>query len=123
MNIGIDIVEHSRILQAVSRSGAGFVARVLIDEERQELGDVSENIHRFSGIWAAKEAAVKALGSGFRDGISFHDIQIQHSQDGAPCYFFSGAFKRRFLQSGYRHSALSISHCQSHAVAVAVFTR
>lgn len=123
MNIGVDIVEHSRILQAVSRSGAGFIARVLSDEEQQRLGDVHENIHRFSGVWAAKEAAVKALGSGFRDGISFYDIQIQHNEDGAPAYHFSGAFKIRYLQCGYTRSALSISHCQSHAVAVAVFTR
>ena len=76
MHIGIDIVEIERIRTASRRSGEGFLNRVYTAPERDYIGDAEANAERAAGIWAAKEAAVKALGTGFRDGIQFHVLRI-----------------------------------------------
>ncbi|WP_114191683.1 holo-ACP synthase [Edaphovirga cremea] len=120
MQIGIDIIEVERVRTALTRSGERLTERVLTPAEQEYVGDVLDNSMRFAGIWAAKEAAVKALGTGFRQGITFHDIQIDHDSLGMPYYCFSGEFQKLIKLRNLDKSSLSISHTQSHAVAVAV---
>lgn len=123
MLIGVDIVENERILLAVKRSGDSFVQRVLNQAERSYVGHIEENIARFAGIWAAKESAVKALGTGFRHGITFHDINIDHDEWGMPFYRFSGVFLTFIQERKLIHSTLSISHCRSHAIAATLLSQ
>lgn len=120
--LGIDIVDIPRIATAIERSGERFINRLLTDVEQRHLAPVEQNIERVAGFWAAKEAAVKALGTGFRQGISFHDIEIAHDELGAPHYVFSGAFLRIMTERQLVQSALSISHCSTHAIAAAAFS-
>lgn len=120
MHLGIDIVEIERIRTATTRSGEGFMQRVYTPLERQYIGDPKDNAERAAGIWAAKEAAVKALGTGFRDGILFHDMEIQHEEMGRPYFVFAGRFRDFMQQSGLSAASLSISHCGTHAVAAVV---
>jgi holo-[acyl-carrier protein] synthase len=119
MNLGVDIIEIARVNTALTRSGNGLAQRLLTPAEQQALGDLAENVERVAGFWAAKEAAVKALGTGFRLGILFHDIEIRHDDLGCPYYFFSGEFARLMQEKKLTHATLSISHCQSHAIAAA----
>jgi len=119
MKLGVDIIEIDRIRRALEKSGEAFSERVLTLAERAALNPVQENTARFAGIWAAKEAAVKALGSGFRHGIAFHDIEIRHDESGCPFYHFSGAFSRLATEQNIQSATLSISHCAAYAVAVA----
>ncbi|HKT95891.1 MAG TPA: holo-ACP synthase [Paraburkholderia sp.] len=119
MRIGIDIIETGRIAQAIERSGDAFVERLISPQEM--LGhDQPANVERIAGIWAAKEAAVKALGTGFRNGITFHDIKILHDTLGKPYFEFSGEFDRIMQLENLKTSTLTISHCGTHAVAAAV---
>ncbi|MGL4318397.1 MAG: holo-ACP synthase [Pseudomonas sp.] len=120
MHIGIDIVDIERIRTASQRSGEGFMTRVYTAQERDYIGDAEANAERAAGIWAAKEAAVKALGTGFRDGILFHDLQIEHEETGRPYLVFAGRFLDVMQQSGLTAASLSISHCATHAVAAVV---
>lgn len=120
MHVGIDIVEVERIRTAIKRSGAGFIARVYTARETEYIGNFEDNVERAAGIWAAKEAAVKALGSGFRDGILFQDMQVEHEQQGRPCLVFSGRFLVVMQESGLSSASLSISHCATHAVAAVI---
>ncbi|WP_127957609.1 holo-ACP synthase [Serratia microhaemolytica] len=122
MNLGVDIIEISRVNTALTRSGDKLMQLLLTPAEQQALGDLTENIERVAGYWAAKEAAVKALGTGFRLGILFHDIQIMHDDLGCPYYLFSGEFARIMQQKNLTSSTLSISHCQSHAIAAAALS-
>ncbi|WP_429617619.1 holo-ACP synthase [Serratia sp. 2723] len=115
----MDIIEIARVNTALIRSGNRLAQRLLTPTEQQALGDLSENVERLAGFWAAKEAAVKALGTGFRMGILFHDIEIRHDELGCPYYFFSGEFARLMQEKKLTHATLSISHCQSHAIAAA----
>lgn len=117
MLLGIDIVQTDRINQAIIRSGDGFLTRLLTPDERIYVGDAKENVERVAGIWAAKEAAVKALGLGFRQGILFHDIQINHDDYGAPYFYFTGKFLQIMSAKSLTTSTLSISHCKTHAIA------
>ncbi|KEY57364.1 holo-ACP synthase [Serratia sp. DD3] len=119
MNLGVDIIEIARVNTALTRSGNKLVQLLLTPAEQESLGNLTENIERMAGFWAAKEAAVKALGTGFRLGISFHDIQIMHDDLGCPYYLFSGEFSRIMQEKNLTSSTLSISHCQSHAIAAA----
>lgn len=120
MHVGIDIVEIERIRTATKRSGEGFMTRVYTAWELEYIGNPEENAERAAGIWAAKEAAVKALGTGFRDGVLFHDMEIQHEEMGRPYFVFAGRFRDLMQQSGLTAASLSISHCGTHAVAAVV---
>ncbi|WP_411752233.1 holo-ACP synthase [Serratia sp. (in: enterobacteria)] len=119
MNLGVDIIEIARVKTALTRSGNGLAQRLLTPAEQLALGDLAESVERLAGFWAAKEAAVKALGTGFRLGILFHDIEIRHDGLGCPYYFFRGEFARLMQEKNLTHATLSISHCQSHAIAAA----
>lgn len=119
MNLGVDIIEIARVNTALTRSGNRLVQRLLTPAEQEALGDLAENVERVAGFWAAKEAAVKALGTGFRLGILFHDIEIRHDDLGCPYYSFSGEFAKLMQEKKLTSSSLSISHCQSHAIAAA----
>ena len=120
MHVGIDIVEIERIRTAATRSGEGFMTRVYTPREIDYIGNVEEGAERAAGIWAAKEAAVKALGTGFRQGILFHDMEIEHEEMGRPYFVFGGRFLVVMQQSGLTAASLSISHCGTHAVAAVV---
>jgi holo-[acyl-carrier protein] synthase len=120
MHVGIDIVEIDRILTAAKRSGKGFMALVYTAKEIKYIGDPEENAGRAAGIWAAKEAAVKALGTGFQKGVVFHDLEIEYEEMGRPYIVFAGKFRELMQASGLSASSLSISHCATHAVAAVV---
>jgi len=122
MKLGVDIVEIHRIDKIVKRNNGKFLERILTEYERSTIGDISENCERLAGFWAAKEAAVKALGTGFRLGISFHDIEIRHDDLGCPYYSFYGEFLRIMQNKKFQNSVLSISHCKSHAIATAILS-
>ncbi len=122
MNLGVDIVAIDRLAGALTNSGDAFISRVLTTQERVYLEPVRDNTERFAGFWAAKEAAVKALGLGFRYGISFHDIEIVHDEYGCPRYHFSGEFLRLASEKKIQSATLSISHCSTYAVAVAALS-
>lgn len=117
MHVGIDIVEIERIRTAARRSGQGFMVRVYTADEIQHIGDPEKNAERAAGIWAAKEAAVKALGTGFQNGILFQDLEIKYEDMGRPYLVYSGKFRDLMQQSGLSAASLSISHCGTHAVA------
>lgn len=122
MYLGIDIVEIERIRTAICRAGGGFMARVFTPHEAEHIGDPHANAERAAGLWAAKEAAVKALGTGFSAGITFHDVQIAHEDSGRPYCILSGRFAEIARQRQLGAAAVSISHCRTHAVAAVVLT-
>ena len=120
MRIGTDIVEITRISRAIGHGDSGFLARVYTEQEIIKINMADPDYERASGFWAAKEAAVKALGYGFRDGIKFHDIEIIHDEYGCPHFNFTGRMKEMLDEKGLTQSSLSISHCRTHAIAAVV---
>lgn len=120
MRIGTDIVEVSRIQRAITNWQNDFLQRVFTPQENIKINREDPNYERASGFWAAKEAVVKALGCGYRDGITFKDIEINHDELGCPHLIFSGRVKELLIEKQMANASLSISHCQHYATAVVI---
>ena len=77
----------------------------------------------YAARFAAKEAALKALQTGWRGGISWHDVEISSLEGGAPILIFAGEVKRLMESSGATAAHLSMSHTSEHAIAQVVLER
>ncbi len=120
--IGVDIVEIHRIERAVNRFGMAFCRRILHEEE-YALMPSSKSYRLFSWLaarFAAKEACVKALGTGFRDGISFQSIAIYKDELGKPCLRFHDRAAEVYTEKKILSAHLSLSHEKTHALAYVV---
>lgn len=108
IGLGTDIIEIKRIERVMQRPA--FSKRIFTESERAWLQTKGKNLSQSAaGLFCAKEAVAKALGTGFSDGLCFCDIEISHTQQGMPVVVRPHG---RFL--------LSIAHCQTYAVATAI---
>jgi holo-[acyl-carrier protein] synthase len=115
--IGTDIVRVSRIQKSLDRYGERFARRILAG---QELDDFQRTLHpaRFlARRFAAKEAVVKAYGTGFTQGITFQDIVVSHDAAGKPLLVLSGRALELQQEMGIGEKFISISDEQEYAVA------
>jgi holo-[acyl-carrier protein] synthase len=117
--LGIDIVRVARIRAALERFGARFVTRVCSPAEAAYVRGRPETL---AGRWAAKEAVSKVLGLGVR-GIGWRDIEIERLPTGQPAVVLHGRAADRAAQLGMGRIALSISHEDEFAVAIAYGVR
>ena len=121
--IGADIVECLRIARMIERHGELFVSRVYTEAEIDYCSTRKAATQHYAGRWAAKEAVLKALGTGWRRGISWRDIEILNDRHGAPIVKLHGGAYDVAGSAGIRQIHLSISHCRSHAVAYVIAER
>ncbi len=113
--LGIDIIKVERIAAALKKHGDRFPRRVLTDNEQRYVRNRPTN---FAGRWAAKEAVSKVLGLGVR-GVGWTEIEILRMPTGAPVVKLYGRAARRAEQLGMGRIAVSISHEDDYAVAIA----
>ncbi|GIX05454.1 MAG: holo-[acyl-carrier-protein] synthase [Planctomycetaceae bacterium] len=118
--IGIDIVEVERIRQVIARHGEHFLERIYTADEICYCGEKRESAQHFAGRWAAKEAVMKVLGTGFVRGIGFRDIEVKVKPSGEPYVVLHEGVARFAQQRGITQVWISLSHCRSHAVALAI---
>lgn len=119
VGLGIDMADLERIRRAHARFGRRFLEKILAPGEFAALPE-NPRASLLAGRFAAKEAAAKALGTGFSGGISPCEIEVLPAPTGAPGLVFHGQARQRAEQLGMRAAHLSISHERSHAVAVVV---
>jgi holo-[acyl-carrier protein] synthase len=117
--LGIDIIRVGRIRGTLARFGARFSNRVLTPSERRYVRDRPET---FAGRWAAKEAVSKVLGLGVR-GIGWQEIEVERLPTGQPAVRLHGRAAARAEQLGMERIAVSISHEDEYAVAIAFGVR
>jgi len=123
VSIGIDIIEVARIREVLVRTPR-FGERVFTPAERaycDRRGAAAAQ--HYAGRFAAKEAALKALQTGWRGGISWQDIEIASRDSGAPYLILHGLVKDLFNSSGATAAHLSMSHTNEHAIAQVVLER
>lgn len=123
LGIGTDIVKVQRMSESLEKHGDRFAQRILSDSEFKEF---SENNHQSAFLakrFAAKEAAVKALGTGFRNGISMKHIRVDHDDLGKPILIFSDVAKEIFQAKQVLASHLSIADERDFAVAYVVLEK
>ena len=117
--IGTDLTDRRRIQRAYDRFGDRFVAKVLCDTEIkvfQSMGD-GKQVAYLAKQFAAKEAVVKALGTGFSQGITLHQIEITRRPTGAPAVNLEGRALARATELGISTWSISISDDGDYALA------
>jgi holo-[acyl-carrier protein] synthase len=120
IGIGTDITECLRIARMIERYGELFINRVYTPEEIKYCQNRRQATQHYTGRWAAKEAILKALGTGWRKGISWRDIEVRNEPGGKPVVAVRGGVKDVVEQLEVADIYVTISHCRTHATATAV---
>jgi holo-[acyl-carrier protein] synthase len=114
---GIDICEVARVRQAIDRFGQRFVKRVFTEAERAYCESKRNRIERYAARFAAKEAAMKAIGTGLRRGVSWQDFEVGREPGGRPTIVIRGKGAEFAAKLGMKRAALSITHTKDQALA------
>ncbi len=120
VGIGTDIIECLRIAQMIQRHGDLFINRVYTPQEIQYCQARRQATQHFAGRWAAKEAVLKVLGTGWRKGISWRDVEIVSGPGGRPAVVLRGGAREIADELQITEVLVSISHCRTHATAYAL---
>jgi len=117
VGIGVDIVEVGRIEHALEVYGERFVRRVFTEQEAAYCRRAARPAERFATRFAAKEAALKALGTGWRKGLRLVDVQVSNDPLGAPSVTLIAGALERSRAMGVSRIHVSLSHQAEYAVA------
>lgn len=121
--IGTDIVQISRMEENIARHGDRFAERILTKTEMQRYSEHVRPAQFLAKRFAAKEAAAKAFGTGFRDGLSLHHIGVVNDVNGRPSLEFSDAAVALVAKHNIRRSYLSLSDEPNYAIAFVILER
>lgn len=122
IGIGIDIIEIKRIEKAMQKGSDRFRIRIFTDREVEYCEKKRKKYQHYAARFAAKEAAMKALGTGLRKGIGFPEIELINKVSGKPELFFYGKALEILDASGGREVSVSVSHSNDYAVATVVLS-
>ena len=114
---GIDIAEVPRIAESIERFGERFLRRVFTEEEIRYCESKANRIERYAARFAAKEAAMKALGTGWNFGIRWRDIEVFRPPGSRPTIQFHGKAAEIAERLHMKNVALSLTHTAEHAIA------
>ena len=114
---GVDIAEVDRIARTLETYGRRFQERIFTAAEVAYCERFRNRAERYAARFAAKEAAMKALGTGWRHGVRWQDIEVVRQPGGRPTIVFSGVAAQIAGRMGVRYAALSITHTATQAFA------
>ncbi len=114
---GIDICEVARVRDAIERFGQRFLKRVFTQAEREYCDSKRNRIERYAARFAAKEAAMKAIGTGLRRGVTWQDFEVGREPGGRPTIQIRGKAGEFAAKLGMKRAALSITHTKEQAMA------
>ena len=117
--VGVDMLEIERMERVMARR-PNFVVRVFTDEERAYCEKSARPAEHYAARFAAREAVLKALGTGFSEGIGLRDVSVARDESGRPRVVLAGRAAEIARERGVREIALSISHTRDVAVANAI---
>ncbi len=120
LGIGTDIIEIERIREAISRHPERFLETLFTEKERAYCSRFAEPIPHYAGRFAAKEAVLKALGTGLQKEISWKDIEILSDVYGKPEVHLSSRMRGEYPEAIF---LISISHGREYATATAILGR
>lgn len=123
VGIGADIVECVRIARMIEQHGELFLGRVYTEREIVYCRSRKHSTEHFAGRWAAKEAILKCLGTGWRRGLCWTDIEVKNDFNGKPQVQLCGAAREQAEKLGIHDLFLTISHCRAYATAYAIAVR
>jgi holo-[acyl-carrier protein] synthase len=121
VGLGLDIAEIDRIEAAIVRHGAPFIERLFTPREAAYCESHRNRFERYAGRFAAKEAAMKALGTGWRLGIRWRDIEVVREPSGRPSLLLAGVAGELAGRMGVKNISLTITHSGNLALAEVIF--
>ncbi len=117
VGMGIDIAEVARVEAAIARHGERFLKRVFTEAEIRYCESKLNKFERYAGRFAAKEAAMKAIGTGWKRGVAWREFEVVREPSGRPSMRFSGVALGFAERLGVKRTSLSISHTAEQAIA------
>jgi len=120
LGIGIDIIEIDRVEEAIKHGGEEFVRRTFVDREVNYCEKETKKYQYYAARIAAKEAAFKAIGTGWQRGAKWTDIEIKNDELGKPVMHLKGEVKHMADKLGVESVMVTLSHCETYAIAQVV---
>jgi holo-[acyl-carrier protein] synthase len=117
VGVGVDIVEIEKLRLAMARRGERLRNRAFTRAEIEYCEERANQYQHYAARFAAKEAAFKAIGTGWRDGVGWHDAEVRNESNGKPNLLLGGRALDLARRLGARHFWLSLSHTDRYAVA------
>ena len=120
VGIGIDLAEVDRIRAAIERHGARFTERIFTPAEIAYVESKANRFERYAARFAAKEAGMKAIGTGWKRGVRWQDFEVLNLPSGRPTLQFHGVAEKIANHLGARATALSLTHTAQQGMAVVI---
>jgi holo-[acyl-carrier protein] synthase len=120
VGVGTDLAEVSRIRESISRFGERFTHRVYTDAERAYAESKANAAERFAARFAAKEAGMKAIGTGWNFGIKWKDFEVINERSGRPKLVLHGVAQEIAQRIGVERVSISLTHTKDMAFAVVI---
>ena len=117
VGMGVDIAEVARVRSAIERFGERFLQRVFTENEIRYCASKANKYERFAARFAAKEAALKAIGTGLSRGISWQDVEVVREPSGRPTLVYKGKAAEFAKRLGMRRASISLTHTEQIAFA------
>jgi holo-[acyl-carrier protein] synthase len=114
---GIDITEVPRIREVIERHGQRFLKRIFTEGEIQYCESKANRMERYAARFAAKEAGMKAIGTGWNHGVRWRDIEVARKPGGRPTLLLHGKAAEFAAKLGATNIALSLTHTAEEAMA------
>jgi holo-[acyl-carrier protein] synthase len=121
VGLGIDIAEVARVKAAIERHGETFLRRLYTAKEQEYCERFKNKYERYAGRFAAKEAAMKALGTGWSRGVRWVDVEVTREKGGRPTMKLAGEAAHIADRLGVKYISLSITHTADQAFAQVIF--
>lgn len=121
LGTGVDLAEVDRIRQSVERFGDRFVTRIYTDREIAYVERKANRFERYAARFAAKEAGMKALGTGWHRGIHWKDFEVINLPSGRPTLLLHGQAEKIAAQIGVKSIQLSLTHTSHDGLAFVIF--
>ncbi|HEX4594947.1 MAG TPA: holo-ACP synthase [Bryobacteraceae bacterium] len=120
VGIGIDLAEVGRIRKAIERHGRRFIDRIYTKTEIAYVERKANRYERYAARFAAKEAGMKAIGTGWRRGVRWQDFEVTNLPSGRPILQFHGVAAEIAGRLGVRNIALSLTHTAEQGMAIVI---
>jgi len=120
LGLGTDLIELARVEAALSRHGEALIARLFTERERVLLAGDRQLVQRVGARFAAKEAALKALGTGWGQGLGWHDVEVLGGRGEPPRLHLRGAARAQLFKLGASRALVTMAHTNGLASATVI---
>ncbi|MBV9612128.1 MAG: holo-ACP synthase [Acidobacteriaceae bacterium] len=120
LGIGTDLAEVPRIRHSIERYGDRFLNRIYTEGERAYASSKGNAVERYAARFAAKEAGMKAIGTGWRRGVTWKDFEVVNQRSGRPTLLLRGVALEIADDIGVKHVSISLTHTAETAFAIVI---